>query len=170
MEALAEVYIKKYLHVKRSLRLALVCKLVPIQCREYEYSLFTGGGFPFSQIFGWKFRKLSLSNGKPFFFPVTPTLQFHWLINKSTWWRNDGARRQQNRNGTVISVTNVGTEKSGVQCACKDVHCLRKFPSDPRVPFALQPVKPKLSAKWKAPWGFLLFIRFFSLQKHIFKF
>ena len=40
MEAHAGEYIRKYLHVKRFPRISLVCKLVPVQHREYEYGLF----------------------------------------------------------------------------------------------------------------------------------
>ena len=40
MEAHAEEYIRNYLHVKRFPRRSLVCKLVPVQYREYEYGLF----------------------------------------------------------------------------------------------------------------------------------
>ena len=39
MEALAGEYIRNYLHVKRFPRISLVCKLVPVQYREYEYGL-----------------------------------------------------------------------------------------------------------------------------------
>ena len=110
MEALAEVYIKKIFPREKipplSPRVQACSNSMPrIQIHCYSLGV-CGGRFPFSQIFGWKFWKLFLSNGKPFFFPVTPNLQFHWLIKKGMWWRNDGARRQQNGNGTVISVTN----------------------------------------------------------------
>ena len=39
MEALAGEYIRNYLRVKRFPRISLVCKLVPVQYREYEYGL-----------------------------------------------------------------------------------------------------------------------------------
>ena len=39
MEAHAGEYIRNYLHVKRFPRISLVCKLVPVQYREYEYGL-----------------------------------------------------------------------------------------------------------------------------------
>ena len=42
MEALAGEYIRNYLHVKRFPRISFVCKLVPVQYREYEYGLFLG--------------------------------------------------------------------------------------------------------------------------------
>ena len=41
MEALAGEYIRNYLHVTRLPRISLVCKLVPVQYREYEYGLFS---------------------------------------------------------------------------------------------------------------------------------
>ena len=40
MEALAGEYIKKYLQCERFPRLSLVCKLVPVEYRKYEYGLF----------------------------------------------------------------------------------------------------------------------------------
>ena len=39
MEANAGEYIKKYLHLKRFPRISLHCKLVTVQCWEYEYGL-----------------------------------------------------------------------------------------------------------------------------------
>ena len=42
IEALAGEYIRNYLHVKRFPRISLVCKLVPVQYREYEYGLLQG--------------------------------------------------------------------------------------------------------------------------------
>ena len=39
MEALAGEYIRNYLRVKRFPRISLVCKLVLVQYREYEYGL-----------------------------------------------------------------------------------------------------------------------------------
>ena len=49
MEAHAGEYIRNYLHVKSCSRISLVCKLVPVQYREYKYGLFEklhtwGGG------------------------------------------------------------------------------------------------------------------------------
>ena len=46
MEALAGEYIRNYLHVKRFPRISLVCKLVPVQYREYEYGLLFDIRFP----------------------------------------------------------------------------------------------------------------------------
>ena len=40
MEALAGGYIRNYLYVKRFPHISLVCKLVPVQYREYEYGLY----------------------------------------------------------------------------------------------------------------------------------
>ena len=39
MEAHAGEYIRNYLQVKRFPRISLVCKLVPVQYREYEHGL-----------------------------------------------------------------------------------------------------------------------------------
>ena len=50
MEALAGEYIRNYLHVKRFPRISLVCKLVPVQYREYEYGLFTFKPIMFSKV------------------------------------------------------------------------------------------------------------------------
>lgn len=42
------------------------------------------GCFAFCQTLGWKFRKLSTSNGKASF-PVISILKSHWLMKK-LWW------------------------------------------------------------------------------------
>ena len=39
MEAIAGEYIKNYFNLKRSPRISLHCKLVPVQFWEYEYGL-----------------------------------------------------------------------------------------------------------------------------------
>ena len=48
-----------------------------------------------------------------------------------------------------VSVPVGCNEKSGA--ASKVVRLFRKFPLEPRVPFAFQPVEPEILAKWKAP-------------------
>ena len=42
MEVFGGEYIRIYLHVERFSRISVVCKLVPVQYREYEYGLLIG--------------------------------------------------------------------------------------------------------------------------------
>ena len=42
--------------------------------------------------------------------------------------------------------------------------CSGKFPLEPRVPFAFQPVEPEILAKWKAPLVLKIFFRPFGPQ------
>ena len=67
MEALAGEYIRNYLHVKRFPCIGLVCKLVPVQYREYEYGLFdhtlrkANGISRWASVVSYKNQKFELS-------------------------------------------------------------------------------------------------------------
>ena len=56
MEALAGEYIRNCLHVKRFPCISLVCKLVPVQYREYEYGLFI-----LTEAYKWNTIKIRIS-------------------------------------------------------------------------------------------------------------
>ena len=75
MEALAGEYIRNFLQVKRFPCISLVCKLVPVQYREYEYSLFQER-FPV--------RRVRTSSGDPFVIYLIPVYATLHILYDST--------------------------------------------------------------------------------------
>ena len=98
------------------------------------------GTFYLAKIFGWKFWKLSVSNGKTFF-SIRSTLAIS-LVDQKTYEMAQEDNKMETkilRKWTAISVLTGYNRKSGV--LPKVVRLFQKIPFDLRVSFLFQPVK-----------------------------
>ena len=87
----------------------------------------------------------------PLFFAFSPFC--HFYNNANFTGKSVSARSQDIGNsGKNLVVMQMERHVSvPISCNEKKWSSSGKFPLEPRVPFALQPVEPEILAKWKAP-------------------